>query len=580
MDFENIINNLKKTTTSLVRNEDWENLTSISQTEPNQIFYFTEIIEQQIKKIISRNEEIFEPVPNNPSYFRFKPGIEFVLKLIRDRSGQFNKEFKEFLLENLFPVLKEEKGYYSTLDLFFNALHFEIKNNSKFLEKTIEFPHLLKKLIKDDSKKIINFYPSIYNKEDYHLGYLFIKEQPNLLNIYESESTELIKNLILGGRPYKELFQLLKEHNPKLIPILEKKRSSLKKDFLNDFLTTKKESIQYKLYSKYKKYSKLGRIFDYSFDLFTDGELVKIIQKIIELGFTYRYDDNDTNWMHFILLEIGWHEKVDLLQDYINELAELNHLQVLKSYFLQRPERIRESTNFIIEKLGSFTIDLLERRYNSFDIANPIEFFHKILEKNKNYYTKVIKVFFDNNKDFIVKFKHILLSKLKNLISIRETEEPPNYYFISGSLNYIYFYYPNYKVDIDEDLINQLFNLILNNSSSAEHLNYVEFLRNKLHLLKKPLQTKFLSQLIKNKCIPCIEYYIKKNLNIFSQNIDVILSYQPRDENDSDYYIRPLEYIVRKKYKEDKPCKKNFKPNRRADSFTEKGRIIFNCQSI
>ncbi len=48
-----------------------------------------------------------------------------------------------------------------------------------------------------------------------------------------------------------------------------------------------------------------------------------------------------------------------------------------------------------------------------------------------------------------------------------------------------------------------------------------------------------------------IEYYIKKNLDCFSQNIDVILSYQPRDESDSDNYIRPLEYIIRKKYEED-----------------------------
>ena len=155
MDIENIIDKLKKTTTSMVINEDWSNLTLILEKEPNQIFHFTEIIEQQIKKIISRNEDIFEPIPNNPSYYRFKPGIEFVLKLIRARSEQFTQEFREFLLDNLFPMLKEEKGYYSTLDLFFNALHSEIKNNSKFLEKTIEFPHLLKKLIKDDSKKII-----------------------------------------------------------------------------------------------------------------------------------------------------------------------------------------------------------------------------------------------------------------------------------------------------------------------------------------------------------------------------------------------------------------------------------------
>ncbi len=46
--------------------------------------------------------------------------------------------------------------------------------------------------------------------------------------------------------------------------------------------------------------------------------------------------------MHLILLEIAWNNKVDLFQDYLEELVDLNQLQVLESYFLQRPERIKE----------------------------------------------------------------------------------------------------------------------------------------------------------------------------------------------------------------------------------------------
>ncbi len=544
MDFEKIIDNVKRKTSSMIKEEDWINLTLIFEKEPNQIFYFSELIEQQIKKILFRQEDIFEPIPKNPSYYRFKTGIEFVLKLIRAKSSEFTPEFRETLCETLFPKLKEEIGYYSNLDLFFKAFHSEILN--KFLEKTLDFPHILKKLIRNDYEKIKDFYPLIYNKDEYQIGYLFIKEQPNLLSKYESESIELIKNIIIGENHYKELVQLLKDYNSDLIPILENRGKSLKKTFLKRFLTSQKDSFHF------NQFSKSVRIFDFSLDLFSDEELSAIVRKIIELGFVNSYEDNNTNWMHLILLEIAWHKKVDLFQEYLVELVELNYLQVLESYFLQRPEKIKESTNFIIENLGFFAIDLLERRYTSFDISDPLEIFKKVLEKNKNYYNKVIQVFFKNNSDYVLNFKQILLSKLKDIISKRENEDISSYYYISGLLDYIYYYYPKYKLDIDKDLINELFDLILNNSNLAEHLNYVRFLRNNINLLRKPIQTKFLSQLIKNECIPCIEYYIQKNLEAFSQNIDGILSYQPRDEIDSDNYIRPLEYILRKKYDEDK----------------------------
>ncbi len=139
----------------MIEKEDWINLTLIFEKEPNQIFYFSELIEQQIKKILCKKDDIFEPIPKNPSYYRFKAGLEFVLKLIKAKSSEFTQEFREFLCETLFPMLKEEKGYYSNLDLFFNAFYFEILN--KFLEKTIDFPHILKKLIKNDyEKKIFN----------------------------------------------------------------------------------------------------------------------------------------------------------------------------------------------------------------------------------------------------------------------------------------------------------------------------------------------------------------------------------------------------------------------------------------
>ncbi len=214
----------------MIKKEDWINLTLIFEKEPNQIFHFSELIEQQIKKILHKQEDIFEPVPKNPSYYRFKPGIGFVLKLIRAKSSEFTPKFRDFLCEILFPELKEEIGYYSTLDLFFNAFHSEIVY--KFLDKTIDFSHILKKLIKNNSEKIKDFYPSMYNKEEYQLGYLLIKEQPNLLSIYESESTELIENILIGERPYRELIQLLKENNPDLIPILKTRRKTLKKTFL------------------------------------------------------------------------------------------------------------------------------------------------------------------------------------------------------------------------------------------------------------------------------------------------------------------------------------------------------------
>jgi len=60
MDFEKIINNLKSKTAFMIKKEDLINLNLIFEKEPNQIFHFSELIEQQIKKILLRQKDIFE----------------------------------------------------------------------------------------------------------------------------------------------------------------------------------------------------------------------------------------------------------------------------------------------------------------------------------------------------------------------------------------------------------------------------------------------------------------------------------------------------------------------------------------
>lgn len=546
-----IIDKLKKKTISLIKKENWVELNSLLEKEPKQLLFYSELIEKQIRSSQILEGELFKPIiyenssnDINPKYYRFIPGIEFILKLIRANTKEFTPEFKNFLCDNLFSRLKDEIGYHSTLDLFLNAFHAEILDN--YLERIIYFPHILDKVIKNHSDKVAHLFPSIISNKKYGLGFSLVIKQPELLEKYKPESLELVENIIIYEEQYTQFIQLLDKYNPNLKPALENARIQLKNLFYEKLINSQRDTIELDWFFKN------ANIFRYTLYMYSDDEFSTIIQKIIELDYAYSYEDNKTVWMHLLLLEIAWYRKVELFWGHLEDLVRLNHLQVVSSCFLQRPERIKQYQDFILENLGFFTIDLLERRYSAFNIPDPIQFFKRLVEKNKSYYNKVIKIFFENNEEFILDFKEILLSDLRNAPSHISIVDKFSYYHISGYLDYIYYYYPDFKPDIDEKLINKLFNLILNSSIHAKNLYYVHFLRDNFNTLNPQLQKKFLSQLVENECIPCIEYYLIKNIDFFSQNIETILLYQPRDESDSDTYIRPLEYIIRKKYAEER----------------------------
>ncbi|MFX1381967.1 MAG: hypothetical protein ACFFBP_05935 [Promethearchaeota archaeon] len=547
MEITQLIKYLKQKTTSLIKNEDWEGLFKILDEEPQQLLFFARIIEQQYQKSKILENEIYEPIIyNNPSvndgptYYRFIKGIEFILKLIRRSREDFTTNFREFLCDNLYKKLKQGFGYSSTLDLFYDVFNSEILKAHK--NQLLKFPHILEKVIKDYPRDIIDLYPEIICKKQYRLAHLLILEDPNLLKKYSKESEVLVSNIVLYEKQYTHILDLLTQYNPKLIEQLEKNRTSLKALYLEKLINSDRDSIDLNWFRNN------GNIFRYTLYLYTDKELLSIIKKIVELGFIYEYNNNDINWTHMVLLEIAWLRKAKLFETSIKDLVKLNHLQVVQSYFFQLPERIKSSQNFIINDLGWFSIDLLCNRLEFFNIPDPVKFFKSIIEKDNSRIGNVIQIFFQNYEQCILEFKKVLLNFLKNIIERDNYHDDSKYYFIGNILTNIYYYYPNYKLEVDIDLINSIYTILLSKPLIAEHIHYEFVVRENFSKLNLDIQRDFIKQIIKNRCLPCIEYYIGKNIDIFCDNLDIILSYVPEENHDSDYFIRPLEYIIRKKH--------------------------------
>ena len=93
----------------------------------------------------------------------------------------------------------------------------------------------------------------------------------------------------------------------------------------------------------------------------------------------------------------------------MEELVRLGHLQVVQSYFWNYPEQIKVYQDFILQKLDSFSLDLLVRKYHSFDIKNPTDLFKKLLYKTKYHYDIFIRIFFEKNSELIPEFKDIMI---------------------------------------------------------------------------------------------------------------------------------------------------------------------------
>jgi len=560
MKFETLIDKIKKRTIKAIRDEDWDYLFQILEREPKQLTYYSEEIEKVIMHSKILNQYPFEliiykdkPNDDGPRYYRFIPGLSLVLTLIKDYSNDFSKSFKQNICDVLFPKLKNEFGYSSTLDLYFNAFHSEII--STHIDKIIESPHILEKIIKTKPDKITPLFPQIVLKDKknyYSLAYSLVIEKPELINNYRFETIQLLENIVLYEEQYTDFTRLLEAKDPSLIPIMEKKRGDLKNLYFNKLIQSEKDLIDLDWFSKNFD------IFRYTLYLYTDEEFSNIIKKIVDLGFYFTHDNDNVHWINLVLLTIVWHNKAILFQDYFESLIQLNHLQVVRTFFMKHPEEIKQSQELILGDLNHFMLELLEKHYDSFELKNPVKYLISFLKSDMGYGLKIIKIFFKNNEDLVHEFKKAILVYIKDIIEEdnKKINKDNNNHFqqIQTLFDYVYLQYPEILPKLDLNLIQNFYKWMLSKPLTIETFNigYNFFLRDNFEALEIQIQQKIISQLVQDGAIPIIEFYLVKNLEVFSREIETLLTFNELDDNRSGINIRPLEFILRKKFADDK----------------------------
>ena len=561
MKFETLIDRIKNRTIKAIRDEDWDYLFQVLEKEPKQLIYYSEEIEKVITRSNILNQYPFElitykdkPNDDGPRYYRFIPGLKLILTLIRDYNNDFSKKFKQNICDILFPKLKDEFGYISTIDLYFNAFHSEIINSH--IDKIIESPHIIEKIIKIEPDKINHLYPQIVlrdKKNYYNLAYRLVIEKPELIKNYRIETIHLLENIILYEEQYTDFIKLLEIEDSSLIPIIERKREDLKNLYYDKLMQSKKDSIDLDWFSKNFD------IFRYTLYLYTDEEFSNIIKKIVDLEFHFTHNNDNVQWINLVLLTIVWYNKAILFQDYLESLIQLSHLQVVRSFFMQHPEEINQSQELILGELNYFMLELLEKHYNSFELRNPINYLINFLKSDVGYVDKIVKIFFDNNEDLIHELKKAILGYIKDIIEkdiIEINEDNGNYYFqmIQKLFDYVYIQHPEIPPKLDLNLIQNFYNWMLSKPLVIGYFNigYNFFLRENFEALEIHIQQKIISQLVKDGAIPIIEFYLTQNLEIFAREIDILLTFNDPDDNELGIIIRPLEYILRKKFADTK----------------------------
>lgn len=548
MNYPELLEKVKRKTILLIKNKDWEVFNRLFQIAPKQIYFFGKILEENLKKSSEINELpfIILRTVGEITYYKFNILFELILKLIRAKNDIFSKKFKSFLCAKIFTQIKQVQVYSTTIEIFVDVFHQEITNFSKeeLLNHRYNF-QILYRLFKLAGGQVIKLLPDIVSRGLYDFGYEIIIKNPKIIKKYRSETEKILENVILHEKQYFSLIQLLEKEDNKLIDIIENKRRTLKQEFYEKLVNSEKGNIDHEWFHNDK--------FRYTFDLYSDSELLEIIEKIInlEIDFTHYGERNYiSDWANLILLETSWRGKRKLFSDFLEKLTDLGYLQVVTGYFNQFPEKIKDSKALIFEKLKSFNIDLLEKHYKAFEIEDSISLFREYI--TKDYFTrKIVNIFFNNNRDLISDFIDAIKDYFQHINSTQSSNiTVQDYYKFNTLLMIIHEKYPEYLPETDLNLIQSIFIKFLSIQEIANQFHPLinSYLPEKFNLFEKTLQEKIMTILIDNKNLSSIEFLLTKNFQNFADYLEQLIDFQPSEDLQSEHLIKVLELIVKNKY--------------------------------
>ncbi len=542
----------------LIEGEKWDEISRILSLCPEQVYIYQSIIEEKIQnskyinefpvvKIIYENGH--QENPDAPFvYYKFTECLNSIFGMLDYKEDFLTTHTKEKLCKIWYPkiteFLKDKRNRISSIEKFSITFFNEIQKN--FDEDLINQYFLRDYLNKENPEVLLQYFPDLISKGFFQLGYELLLKFNDLIEEYPEEVKLILENIIIYEKQYYSLKELLRTKHEDYIEIMESNRKRLKSEFYNRFINYEEDSIDKKLYGRNP-----DDIFRYTFDLFSDNELLIIIRKIINLKINYSHFGTQTsyhNWIHIVLLEIAWVRKSYLFSDFLEDLVELGYLQVVQTYFNHFPEKIKMYQDYIFDKLGSFSIDLLKWHFNNFKLDDLSIIFQKLLTCEVSMET-LTSIFFDNLPEFISQFKEIIKEYI--YFTTKDiTVERSIYYKLDSLLRIYYRSYQNYDHIIDDDfnLLKDTYEFFISHSFFKEEDFYIHnlTLANHYNVLEESLQKELIKQLIDSKNLSSISFLLSHGYRHIGCYLNLILTFEPRHHLQSEHFIRVLDEIVRK----------------------------------
>ncbi len=557
MNYSDLRRLIDQKTIKLIKNENWDEILHILQRCPEQIYFFRLILEEKIKVSKELNEFPVEKIiyennsqddPKAPIvHYKFTKIFHLIFELLNFKRDFLSEEFKYELCEILYPkiteFLNDKRSRISSIEKFINNLYVGIRHN--YYDDFINHLFLLEYLNKERPEDIVELFPKIVSKGLYRLGYELIIKFNELIKQYDSETRQILENIILYEKQYYSLRELLEEENKELIKIMEDNRRKLRKEFYERFINYTRETLDLESFERNPEDT-----FRYTFDLYSKSELKAIIEKIIELKIDYSHYGNRTEhpWVHLILLDIAWAKESQLFEGYLEDLIRLGHIQAVRMYYGQFPDKIKKSQDFIFDRLGFFVLDLFRWHYEAFEFKDPEKIFRKLLFKDLPADALTL-IFFNKQPELINQLKKII----KEYINAKLKEDVIGrglFFKIDGLLRIYYRDYPEYdhKSESNISLLERAYKYFVSKSIFKEDISFIyNFkLAKDFNQLEKSLQEDIINQLIGTKNLSSIEFLLTFGYRHLESYLDLIITFKPKHDLQSEHFIKVLESILRK----------------------------------
>lgn len=557
MNYSNLRKSIDQKTIKLIEDENWDELLRILKVCPEQIYFFSVILEEKLKVSEELNEfpvlkikyeHKSQDDPDAPFvYYRFTKIFNLIFEMLNYKSDFLTEDYKDQLSKLLYPkiteFLKEKRNRISSIEIFIKNLFTEIIKY--YYDDLINHSFMLEYLNKEKPAILIDFFPKIVSKGLYRLGYNLIIKFNELIKKFDSETKKILENIILYEKQYYSLRQLLEKENGELVEIMESNRKKLKIEFYNRFINYTRETIENEFFERDPTDT-----FRYTFDMYSEEELTNIIKKIIDLEIAYSYSGNrliGLHWVHLLLLIIAWAKKSYLLDGYLEDLVRLGHLQVVNTYFMQFPEKITKYKKFLFEKLDFFIFDLLRWHYDDFKFKDPKSIYRELLLKDLPVET-LTSIFFNKQPELIDQFKEII----KDYIYIKLKEDSVEerlFYKLDGLLGIYFRAYEeyNHNPNTDLSLLKKTYEYFVSKSIFKVEDFYIHnlTLAKNFYQLDEKLREDIIKQLIESKKLTSIEFLLNYGYEHMESYLSLILTFEPKHDLQSDHFIRILENIIR-----------------------------------